>query len=228
MKRMVLRALVAAPLLILGGSNGYAAALVDLSGTHVDFVGIQDAVPGGLFDAAASTVTGDALSLGLDAFKADSNSTVSDVMSFTIKAKPEQFITSVKYREAGGWSIVGPAGFVSASANWSVGTQSGVVGTFFLFGAGNSGTWATPSDSPPGTPQYAVINFAPSEKVTELYVSIANILSAAAPTGASASVFKDMASLEVEAVPVPPAVWLLGSALFGMGVLGRRGTKAAA
>lgn len=32
---------------------------------------------------------------------------------------------------------------------------------------------------------------------------------------------------EVAAVPVPPALWLFGSALAGMGIFGRRGTKAA-
>ena len=231
-KTAAIGALLAAPLLAFGAGNAVAAPvnLSDPAGT-VEFLDIKDAVAGTvLFNAAGSSVSGDTLNIGLSSFKFTGNATVSDVVSFTIKAKENQVITSVSYGESGTWVInSAQGGFVSASANWTVGGVSDVVGSFVSFALGSSGgNWYVPGG---GSQEFASISFAPSDGVTELYVSIANVLSAAAATGGSASIEKTSASVSVgtAVIPLPPSVWLLGSALFGVGVLGRRmqGVKSA-
>lgn len=66
---------------------------------------------------------------------------------------------------------------------------------------------------------------------TTVLVSITNNLNAVAPGDTNAQIEKTAASIVVETalIPLPPSVWLLGSALFGVGVLGRRmqGVKSA-
>lgn len=197
-------------------------ALTGAQAANVTFSDINDAVnappaPNELFDASATAPDGgdaNKLVIALDNFKADgaNANTISalDTISFMITAPLNYVITKVTYEESGSRTMTGTGGVTVASGNWVVGGDASDLG-LHVFTSG-SGNWALDS----------FFEFSVGDNVTELPVSITNSLLAFG--GTSSIIEKTAASVAVELafVPIPPAVFLLGSALLGLVVVGRR------
>jgi len=208
--RTLARALLLAPALFMAAPVAQAAT-VTFSNIN-DSVGVLDG-PGfqELFDVTTTVVDGgdpNTLILGLTDFNADGGQILAtDTLSFTVSVNdPAYRITSISYSESG----VGNGaddGSAFATGAISVNGDSKSLG-FHSVPDALSVPWALGPAS-----------FPLSGVVQEAVVTITNTLIA---TG-STDIEKNSASVTVGVapVPLPPAVWLLGSAILGMVSIGR-------
>ncbi|MCB1860474.1 MAG: hypothetical protein KDI47_01920 [Gammaproteobacteria bacterium] len=166
------------------------------------------------FDVSASATeqTGDTtLTLGILPFSISAGGGTA-LMSDTLLMKvvvnePGWRITSLTYTESGEFSA--QTGFVAATIQMLANQQGPPAGPFYS--ANMFGSWGIGQNLAFGT------------IVTEVDVSLSNQLFA----GGVAQIWKTAGKLEVgleaiEAVPVPAAVWLFGSALVGFLAFSRR------
>ena len=165
-----------------------------------------------LFNPAASVATGNTLDLGVNAFTASAAAGLftqaTDTMTLTITAPAGFKITKISYSEGGtGSASGGGVSFAVASVIVNGSAAEPIARVF----AGGSGGWDADTS----------ISF--SEIVTSASLSVTNTLAAFGGAGA-ASITKSFASLsaDIAPVPVPPAVWMLGSAIIGLATVARR------
>ncbi len=216
-KTAAIGALVIAPSLMFAAATAQAAT--------VQYLNVNDAVTS-YFDAATTAPDAgnpDKLIIGLVAFEASAPGETGvldvafDTISFTIQAEPNYVIKKITYLESGAYNN-GDGAITYATGSWVVNGKSQSLGIFIQPDNG-SGDWSLSKSTTFST------------DVTSVLVSITNTLNAVAPGATTAQISKTAASVVVETafIPLPPSVWLLGSALFGVGVLGRRlrGVKAA-
>jgi hypothetical protein len=216
-KTAAIGALVIAPSLMFAAAASQAAT--------VQFTDLDDAFPQ-FFDLATTTPSGNVLTIGLDAFAADAGGGTPaqigfDTITFRIVTQPGYYVTKVVYTEGGDVSRaapnVGDVALTVATGSWVVNGMTGGFDTI-LGTSPTNGTvsWEISAQTP---------GFTAADDMTNFLVSITNNIQAVAVGGtADARIEKTYASVEVftAVIPLPPSVWLLGSALFGVGVLGRR------
>ncbi len=199
---------------LLAGSAAASAATVTFSNFQD---GNNDPA---LFDISANVISGNTLTVGLNNFTADGSSIVTqaanDTLAFTITAPAGYWITSVSYTEEGDGETTN--GIATASGAL---VADGIPANFLtqVFGPQTSSAWSI-------TPTPIAI-----DNKTEIAVSINNNLFAIALGGGeTATISKTFAELEVglTAIPLPPAILMLGSALVGLGTVGMRRRQTAA
>lgn len=166
------------------------------------------------FDIGTTTISGNQITIGINNFKADGASQVTvsalDTFSFTVTAPTGFKITKITYTESGKGETTN--GFAAATGSITAdGTPKNFLTQLFIPNTSESDWSITGS-----------VNVANKDSIA---VSIVNSLFAAAflPTDL-AYVEKTGASISVDIapVPVPPAVWMLGSAIVGLATVGRR------
>lgn len=166
------------------------------------------------FDIGTTTISGNQITIGINNFKADGASQVTvsalDTFSFTVTAPTGFKITKITYTESGKGETTN--GFAAATGSITAdGTPKNFLTQLFIPNTSESDWSITGS-----------VNIADKDSIA---VSIVNSLFAAAflPTDL-AYVEKTGASISVDIapVPVPPAVWMLGSAIVGLATVGRR------
>ncbi len=140
-----------------------------------------------------------------------------DTLSFDIWAPAGYVITKVKYKEGGTASVVGQ-GLAQAKGSVVFNGKSNSMGLLLLTAPTEEMDWTLGA-----TKSYAL-----ADNVNKVSMSITNSILAAAFGGNEeadwSTVSKNLASVEVTltAVPLPPAAWMLGSALIGLATVGRR------
>ncbi|MEM7468567.1 MAG: VPLPA-CTERM sorting domain-containing protein [Pseudomonadota bacterium] len=178
-----------------------------------------------LFDPGTTSIaaTGDPLvnmvTIGLMDFEASTDdvaspSTALDTIFMTVNAPDGYLITGINYFESGSYTVTG--GVVGADGSIVVGGVSTDLGSPTVV--------ADAVGTAMGTFMYPVsVDIDPTDSVD---ISATNSLFAVVfgSPGASASIVKDVAYFEVEltAIPLPPAVWMLGSALVGLVAVRRK------
>jgi len=193
--------------------------------TYVDFLNINDTNHLDGFSVAGTQVNTDdrnILDIDVSAFflevvNGDPPKVMFDTLSFNIVAPDNFFIRSVKYSEGLKTTVNG--GTTISHGSISVNGVGQSLGVFSFF---NPNLASTPFSLGP-------VEILLDNQVTSAFVAITNSLTA---VGGIASVHKgfnadgelEMPSLEVtlQAVPVPAAVWLFGSALVGFVTFSRR------
>lgn len=165
------------------------------------------------FDIGTTTATGNTLTIGLSDFTADGSSPLTmsalDTLSFVVTAPTGFTITRVSYTESGSGATTNGVALATGSL-----TADGVPRNFLtqLFLPNNSGDWSISGN----------IDIANKDSIA---VTLVNSLFAVALTDSDiAYVTKTGAtvSVDVAPVPLPPALWMLGSALVGLATVGRR------
>lgn len=197
--------------LALGAALLGAAGMANAA--NVTFTGIDDADGlAALFDPASTVANGNTLDFGISNFEAAAAAGLftqaTDTMVLTINAPAGFRITKITYSEGGeGSSVGGGISFAVASVIVN-GSAIEPISRAFL---GGDGGWDAETS----------VSFA--GLVTSATLSVTNTLAAFGGAG-SASIEKTFANLsaEIAPVPVPPAVWMLGSAIVGLATVGRR------
>jgi hypothetical protein len=232
-KQRFLAAALAGASLLGAGANASAAgvsvtALSDVFGlfnaqpfdtTTNTLAFLPQTPPGGfpgatVFEAASLAGLGSLGSLGV----------IYDTVSVTFKADPGMKITTLGFFEKGGY--VRQGGSAATYAGGSIVVNAGTPTTFVPVpvGTNDQGTagvtdWDVGLTNPVGF----VVN---GDTAT---VVVTNILAAITAPGSQdvALIWKNLAALRVEVapVPLPPALWMLGSALVGLVTVGRRKTE---
>jgi len=167
------------------------------------------------FDIGTTTVSGNDISIGINNFKADGTSQLTlsalDTFSFLITAPTGFKITKVSYTESGTGATTNGVALATGSIT-ADGTPKNFLTQLFLPNTSLS-NWSISGS----------VDIANKDSVA---VSIVNSLFATTFGGIGdiANVAKTAASISVEVapIPVPPAVWMLGSALVGLATVGRR------
>lgn len=217
-KTAALAAVVAVPALL------FSAGPVQAATVSFDDIAVAPGVPD-LFVGA--TPSGNGLTINLSKFvasaeSANSTSVKTDTIAFTINALPNYVITKITLTEGFSWSAAN--GFVLLTGSMTV---DGAPSVYTQTVAAESGGKSFDLFVPAGA------SWTIADNITSVPVSITNTLIAVAYASATAPVNIEKTSalvtVETAFIPLPPSVWLLGSALFGVGVLGRRmrGVKAA-
>lgn len=193
------------------------------SSAHAQFVTFSNFIDGNgsalYFDPSSNSQVGNVMTLGLgvgaNAFAADGTVTLSavDTLSMTITAPAGYVITGVSYTEAGNGET-GTGGFALATGSMVVaGTPINFLTQMFSPGDGASG-WSI-------TPAPVVI-----ANQSEITMSITNSIFAFLfdPLNGPADIAKTSAVITVSTalIPLPPAVWLFGSAFVGLVSIGAR------
>lgn len=166
------------------------------------------------FDIGTTTISGNQITIGINNFKADGASQVTvsalDTFSFTVTAPTGFKITKITYTESGKGETTNGVAAATGSIT-ADGTPKNFLTQLFIPNTSESDWSITGS-----------VDVANKDSIA---VSIVNSLFAAAflPTDL-AYVEKTGASISVDIapVPVPPAVWMLGSAIVGLATVGRR------
>ena len=218
--------------LVLPGVFLLAAGSVQAA--TVTFTNINDSNsdPGVGFIIPADTFVGNTYDIDVSGFDAvapsGGASSIFDTIAFKIVAPTGYYISSVSYSEAVQAIIQTPAagdvGIASTSGSAVIdGTSYDLVGSAPLL-------WTSATHG--AVLQTGLVSL--SGQRTSLAMSITNSLSAIATGTASAEVRKGFdanggtvpttvqVTLGQFVVPLPPALWLMGSALFGLAVVGRR------
>ncbi|MBI2799559.1 MAG: hypothetical protein HYX63_04640 [Gammaproteobacteria bacterium] len=188
---------------------------------NVTYSNIADAngVPA-LFDPATTAPdisNVNKLVLGLDNFTVSAANgafnQVSDTLSFKVTAPSGFKITKLTYTEGG--TGVSTGAFAGSSATVSLIANGKPASPGFAGFLNLSGSWG---------PVTKVYDFTGAGGESIVDFSVVNTLGAFAFTGSTASITKTSASItaEIAAVPLPPAAWMLGSALVGLVTVGRR------
>ena len=195
------------------GSMAASAAVATLENINSSDGGATLFDPGTTSIAATMDPTVNMVTIGLMDFEAITTdvtapATALDTIFMTVVAPTGYLITGINYFESGTFDVTG--GVVVADGSIVVGGTSTDLGTPTVV------TDAVGTAS--GTFSYPVsVDVA---GLTEVDISATNSLLAAVfgSPGASAEIIKDVAYFEVEltAVPLPPAVWLFGTAVMGL------------
>ncbi len=168
-----------------------------------------------LFDVSATVASGNTLTIGVNNFQADGGSTATlsalDTLSFQVTAPTGFMIKKVTYTENGSGETTGGVAFATGSIT-ADGTPKNFLMQLFLPNTSES-IWSIGGS----------VDIADK---TSIIVSIVNSLSAVSFGGLTdiAQIAKTGASIDVEIapIPLPPAVWMLGSALVGLATIRRR------
>ncbi|MCC6202290.1 MAG: hypothetical protein IT494_04725 [Gammaproteobacteria bacterium] len=199
------------------GRLAFGAALLGMTGAAsaatVSFTNIDDADGlAALFDPATTTPSGNTINFGINAFEASTSfglfTQATDTMVLTINAPDGYKITKITYSEGGsGSSSGGGISFAVASVIIN-GSAIEPISRAFL---GGSGSWDADTS----------VSF--TSPLTSAVLSVTNTL-AAFGGGGGAIIAKEWANVEanIAPVPVPPAVWMLASAIVGLVTIGRR------
>ena len=142
-----------------------------------------------------------------------------DTISFTLKAAPGEIIREVVLHEEGSLTLGGP-GFAFGNAQISVNGVSKTAGSFSVATSAGIPLFVLDNSSLGN-----LFNFSAADNLTSVTVSISNFIGAFAANGTdNATIAKSVAALGVvtSPVPLPPAVWMLGSSLVGLIAVGRR------
>jgi len=167
------------------------------------------------FDLGTTSQSGNTLTLGLNNFTANGQSTLSlsalDTLSFLVTAPAGFHITRISYTENGTGQTTNGVALATGSL-----TADGIPKNFLT-------QMFTPNT---GASNWSISGSIDIANKDSIAVSIVNSLFAVTFGGISdiATVSKTGASIEVQVapVPLPPAVWMLGSALVGLATVGRR------
>ena len=164
------------------------------------------------FDIATTSQTGNTLTLGLNNFTANGlNVSALDTLSFLVTAPTGFQITRISYSENGTGQTTNGVALATGSMT-ADGTPKNFLTQMFTPNTGAS-NWSISGS----------IDIANKDSIA---VSIVNSLFAVTFGGINdiATVSKTGATIEVEVapVPLPPAMWMLGSALVGLATVGRR------
>ena len=170
-----------------------------------------------LWDIGATAPSGDkVLTIGVSDFVADGNVggvnvQAFDTLSLTIDAEPGFVITKITYFEEG-TRDVGAGGIAIYTGSATANGQSNALG-FNLFQGASNGSWDTD----------AVFMYDVADGVTSVDFSVTNSLIAFG----DAQIGKTGATITVETavVPLPPAAWMMGSALLGLLAVRRKSVK---
>ena len=182
----------------------------------VSFTNLADGNGAALyFDVGTTSASGNTLNIGLSNFTANGQSQLSlsalDTLSFLVTAPTGFHITSISYTESGTGATTN--GFALATGSL---TADGIPKNFLT-------QMFTPNT---GASSWSISGSIDIANKDAIAVSIVNSLFAVAfnPLADIASISKTGASISVEIapVPLPPAVWMLGSALVGLATVGRR------
>lgn len=197
------RALCVAVLSLLGSS------------AHAMIVTFSDFLDDGLatgYDLSANVIAGNTLTLGLNSFEASSTTVgspaiIGDTVTFNITAPAGFFIKKVSYEESGDGDT--PNGVaISSGALIADSIPKNFPSVVFTPTAG--GGWM-------------INTFVDIADKTQIAVAVVNNLMAV-DLGEDASISKTFAEItvEVQAIPLPPALGLLGMALVGVLTIGAR------
>lgn len=162
--------------------------------------------------------------LAFDALSAGTGEVDSEISGFTLTATaaPNQRITGVSWSENGVYQVTGDGSWVSAFSSLRVAdaeTHEAIgdtgVETFSALGT---------NDGANGGPWGLTVNQAIAGNRVEIELTVKDILAAYAPESGFAWIEKDFGGLRVDVapIPLPASVWLLGSAVFGLIMIGRR------
>ncbi len=166
------------------------------------------------FDIATTTISGNTITLGINNFTADGALPTSlsalDTFSFLVTAPTGFMITKVTYTESGTGQTTGGVALATGSIT-ADGTPKNFLTQLFTPNTGLS-NWSIGG----------AVDIADKDSIA---VSIVNSLFAVSfdPTQVS-TISKTGASISIEVapIPLPPAVWMLGSAIVGLVTVGRR------
>ena len=206
--------LISAPALgaVLAGAMGIANAapvtFTNFSSSEPD----RFVVPGGALSDPTNIVT-----LPLLGFSAH-NDSATDTLSFTINAAPGDIIREVILHEEGSLDLDG-TGLANASGQITVNGISKTAGSFFVFSAGGHTTFTFDNGSLGN-----LFAFSEADNLTSVLVTITNTIAAGATGPLGGTIEKTVAKVGVvtSPIPLPPAVWMLGSSLVGLIAVGRR------
>jgi|LNFM01.1.fsa_nt_gb hypothetical protein len=199
---------IAGAALLAGTSVGAQAATVTFSNLADGNNAAQ------FFDIGSTTIAGNSISIGINGFTANgaNNLTLSalDTFSFLVTAPTGFKITKVTYTESGNGQTTGGVAMATGSIT-ADGTPKNFLTQLFLPNTGLS-DWSIGGS----------VDVANKDSIA---VSIVNSLFAVAfdPTQI-ATISKTGASISVDVapIPLPPAVWMLGSAIVGLVTVSRR------
>jgi hypothetical protein len=166
------------------------------------------------FDIGTTMIAGNSITIGINGFTANgaSNLTLSalDTFSFLVTAPTGYKITKVTYSESGNGETTGGVAMATGSIT-ADGIPKNFLTQLFMPNTGLS-DWSIGGS----------VDIANKDSVA---VSIVNSLFAVAfGPGQVATISKTGASISVDVapIPLPPAVWMLGSAIVGLVTVGRR------
>lgn len=166
--------------------------------------------PREFWDIATTAPTGDkTLGIGVLDFFADGGTIFAfDTLSVTITADPGYVITKITYMESGNRTVnAGGTAIYTGSA-----TANGLANPLGqnIFPAGSNGFWSAGAE----------FDYQIADAISSVFFDVTNVLIA---TG-DAVISKGAASITVETapVPLPPALWMLGSALVGLFAVRRK------
>ncbi|BBA36370.1 hypothetical protein sS8_4440 [Methylocaldum marinum] len=143
-------------------------------------------------------------------------------LKFKATAAPNQVITGVSWREHGVYQVTGEESWVSAFASLRLADPE----TRETVGNTDTGTFSAQGvrGATTGGPWDLTVSRDIAARSIEIELTIKDILAAYAPENGFARLDKDFGGLRVDVapIPVPASVWLLGSALAGLVMIGRR------
>ncbi len=201
--------------LLIAVSTAYSMDVIVsdvLSGDGEDNFGTtfsQSGAMGTIIEIDLNNFTALAVSSG-----AFAQSVVNDSVSMLLTAPTGFLISSVKYSESGIGNTT--AGFGSASGAINVGGKPNNFPTAIINPGSTLADWSFGNTT--------LVN-----DLSSVAVNITNVISAIAfGVGDSSEVTKTMAKLEIglTAVPIPPAIWMMGAAITALVTVGRRGGQA--
>jgi hypothetical protein len=159
------------------------------------------------FSVAGTTASGDTLNIDVSPFVTNAGA-MTDTITFTVTADPGHYITGLSYAEEGVYmAAAGAAGAVVQLLANNSGPMAGTA--TYAFGDGN---WTLSQ----------MVDLT-GQNLTSVSVSVLNVLWAA-----GAAIDKQSASLTatVAPIPLPAAVWMLGTSLASLLVVTGRNRRA--
>jgi hypothetical protein len=209
------------------------AALVSLAGTNVTY-SFDDAQFAGF--GAFFSVSGDTLVIDFTNFKAEDASALTALTTrngtfvIDVESNSSSALSNLSLLENGDYQLfdftpggVGPAALVSGEFRVRNLNNAAQLDTIAL----NSGALVTLSDffnSPTTNPWSvtAATTLVPTWNTLEARITLQNLLRALSQGDDYAFIEKKLVTITATVVPVPAAVWLLGSALLGISIVARR------
>ncbi len=172
-------------------------------------IGTTDGDDGSGFSAAGTVQVDDSLVIDVSNFALGGSGAITDTITFTVTADPGQYITGLFYSESGNY--LAQAGTTGAIVQLLANNTGPVAGT--SVNSGLDGAWGPLGQSIDLTGQM----------LTSVNVSILNVLWAS-----NAAINKTEASLTatVAPIPLPAAVWMLGTSLASLLVVTGRNRRA--
>jgi hypothetical protein len=162
--------------------------------------------------------------LAFDALSTGSGQVDTEITGFTLRATaaPNQMITGLSWSQNGVYQATGDGSWVSAFSSLRVADAE----THEAIGDTGAETFSAlgTNDGANGGPWDLTVNQDIAGREVEIELTVKDILAAYAPENGFAWIEKDFGGLRVDVapIPLPASVWLLGSALFGLIMIGRR------